>query len=56
MAYDRTKEQTIVISKDHHTMLKKMADFDGRKLRKETEIVIENAFESAFSNSTKKTS
>lgn len=44
MAYDRTKEQTIVISKRHHEMLKKMADLEQRKLKNMTEIVIERAY------------
>lgn len=43
MAYDRTIEQTIVISKKHHSMLKDLSKKEMRTLRTTTELIIENA-------------
>lgn len=56
MAYDRTKEQTIVISKEHHEMLKKMAEDDKRKIKNTTELVIEEAYTRYFTVGTNKAS
>lgn len=50
MAYDPNKEQTIVISKEHHAMLKSMAEEQKRNLRTTTELVIEQAYESNSKN------
>lgn len=56
MAYDRTKEQTIVISKEHHDKLKNVAEHDRRKLRTTVELAIDNLHTQVFSKSTKKAS
>lgn len=56
MAYDRTKEATIVVDKKHHEMLKKMAEDDKRKLKNTTELVIEEAYARYFAIDTNKTS
>lgn len=53
MAYDRTKEATIVIDRQHHEMLKKMADADKRKLKNTTELVIEQAYTHFFGDTNK---
>lgn len=44
MAYDRTREQTIVIGKEFHEMLKNLAEQEDRKLRKTLELIIEKAY------------
>lgn len=56
MAYDRTKEQTLVISKAHHTMVKIMAEYDKRKLKNELELLIEQAYAQHSSKITNKPS
>lgn len=49
MAYDPNKEQTIVISKEHHSMLKTIAENQKRNLRTTAELVIEEAYEKTTS-------
>lgn len=44
MAYDPTKEQTIVISKAAHTKLSKLAKQDKRTLRAYTDMLIEDTY------------
>lgn len=45
MAYDSTKEATIVVGREYHDMLKKMAKADRRGLRDTTELVIEQVYQ-----------
>lgn len=47
MAYDPTKEQTIVISKEAHTKLSKLAKADKRTLRAYTDLLIEQTYTQA---------
>lgn len=41
MAYDPSKEQTVVIGKEYHTMLKAIAEIQKRNLRTTLELLIE---------------
>lgn len=41
MAYDPTKEQTVVIGKEQHSLLKAIAERQKRNLRTTLELLIE---------------
>lgn len=43
MAYDPSKEQTVVIGKPQHALLKTMAEDQKRSLRTTLELLIEKA-------------
>lgn len=44
MAYNRELEQTVVISKEHHTMIKELANKDQRKIKNKLELIIQQAY------------
>lgn len=48
MAYNRETEATLVIDREHHKMLKELADKNKRKLRAMTESIIEEAHKAEF--------
>lgn len=50
MAYDPSKEQTIVISKEAHTKLTMLAKHDKRTLRAYTDLLIEETYEHQFAS------
>lgn len=56
MAYNRTLEQTIVISKPQHDKLKKLAEADKRTLKSYTDLLIDQTYAQAFRKSTNKAS